>query len=52
MPITIARTGPAEILDDGGMSREAKEELWELLLRAYVQRRPEVLLEGSKQWKQ
>lgn len=52
MPITIARTGPAEILDDGGMSREAKDELWGMLLRAYVQRHPEVLLEGSKQWKQ
>lgn len=44
MPITIARTGPAAILDDGGMSQEAKDELWGMLLRAYVQRHPEVLL--------
>lgn len=42
MPIVIARTGPMEVIDNGGLDAAAITEMWGVMLRRYVQHHPEV----------
>lgn len=48
MPITISRTSQAAA-PAIQISQEQRDLLWEALLRAYIERHPEILIE-KKQW--